>query len=116
MSEDKSPDVEDEIIDDSDDEIPIIDENTETMEVGVEEELDPLEQALARAEKAEKEIAYKEAETQNVRKRLMAEKSELIQYSGMGLARKMLTILADVDRALSSLDEDDQTPVAQGLR
>ena len=48
MSEDKSPDVEDEIIDDSDDEIPIIDENTETMEVGVEEELDPLEQALAR--------------------------------------------------------------------
>ena len=46
----------------------------------------------------------------------MAEKSELIQYSGMGLARKMLTILADVDRALSSLDEDDQTPVAQGLR
>ena len=116
MSEDKSPDVDDEIIDDSDDEIPIIDENTETMEVGVEEELDPLEQALARAEKAEKEIAYKEAETQNVRKRLMAEKSELIQYSGMGLARKMLTILADVDRALSSLDEDDQTPVAQGLR
>ena len=116
MSEDKSPDVEDEIIDDSDDEIPIIDENTETMEVGVEEELDPLEQALARAEKAEKEIAYKEAETQNVRKRLMAEKSELIQYSGMALARKMLTILADVDRALSSLDEDDQTPVAQGLR
>ncbi len=116
MSEDKSPDVEDEVVDDNDDEIPIVDENSETMEVGVEEELDPLEQALARAEKAEKEIAYKEAETQNVRKRMMAEKSELIQYGGMGLARKMLTILSDVDRALSSINDDDQTPVAQGLR
>ncbi len=116
MSEDKSPDVEDKVIDDNDDEIPIVDENSETMEVGVEEELDPLEQALARAEKAEKEIAYKEAETQNVRKRMMAEKSELIQYGSMGLARKMLTILSDVDRALSSINDDDQTPVAQGLR
>ena len=116
MSEDKSPDEDEQVIDGSDDEIPIIDENAETMEVGVEEELDPLEEALARAEKAEKEIAYKEAETQNVRKRMMAEKSELIQYGGMGLARKMLTILSDVDRALSSLDDEDQTPVAQGLR
>ena len=116
MSEDKSPDEDEQVIDGSDDEIPIIDENTETMEVGVEEELDPLEEALARAEKAEKEIAYKEAETQNVRKRMMAEKSDLIQYGGMGLARKMLTILSDVDRALSSLDDEDQTPVAQGLR
>ena len=34
----------------------------------------------------------------------------------MGLAMKMLTILSDVDRALSSLDDEDQTPVAQGLR
>ncbi len=116
MSEDKSPDEDEQVIDGSDDEIPIIDENAETMEVGVEEELDPLEEALARAEKAEKEIAYKEAETQNVRKRMMAEKSDLIQYGGMGLARKMLTILSDVDRALSSLDDEDQTPVAQGLR
>ena len=116
MSDDKSPEDDDEIIENIDDEIPVIDENGETMEVGVEEELDPLEEALARAEKAEKEIAYKEAETQNVRKRMMAEKSELIQYGGMGLARKMLTILSDVDRALSSLDDEDQTPVAQGLR
>ena len=78
MSDDKSPEDDDEIIENIDDEIPVIDENGETMEVGVEEELDPLEEALARAEKAEKEIAYKEAETQNVRKRMMAEKSELI--------------------------------------
>ena len=116
MSDDNLPDEDEQIDDIIDDEVPIIDEDSETMEVGVEEELDPLEEALARAEKAEKEIAYKEAETQNVRKRMMAEKSELIQYGGMGLARKMLTILSDVDRALSSLDDEDQTPVAQGLR
>ena len=82
----------------------------------VEEERDPLEVALERAEFAEKEIAYKEAEIQNVRKRLMGEKAELIQYGGMGLARRMLTILGDVDRALTGIEDDDESPVAQGLR
>ena len=81
-----------------------------------EEERDPLEVALERAEFAEKEIAYKEAEIQNVRKRLMAEKSEIIQYGGMGLARRMLTILGDVDRTMAGIDDDDESPVAQGLR
>ena len=81
-----------------------------------EEERDPLEVALERAEFAEKEIAYKEAEIQNVRKRLLAEKAEVIQYGGMGMARRMLTILGDVDRAMSGIEEADQSPVAQGLR
>ena len=72
--------------------------------------------ALERAEFAEKEIAYKEAEIQNVRKRPMAEKAEAIQYGGMGMARRMLTILGDVDRAMTGIDDDDQSAVAQGLR
>lgn len=100
----------------TDDEIPVIEEGTETFEVEVEEEKDPLELALERAEKAEKEIAYKDAEIQNVRKRFLSEKAELIQYGSMGLARKMLAVLADVDRALNNIDDDDQSPVAQGLR
>jgi molecular chaperone GrpE (heat shock protein) len=103
----------------ADDEVPIIEEGMETMDVGEEVEVevqDPLEVALERAETAEKEIAYKDAEIQNVRKRLMAEKAELIQYSGMGLARRMLTVLADVDRALANVDEADEGPMAQGLR
>jgi molecular chaperone GrpE (heat shock protein) len=87
----------------------------EEVEV-VEEERDPLEVALERAEFAEKEIAYKEAEIQNVRKRLMAEKADAIQFGGMGLARRMLTVLGDVDRALTGIDDDDESPVAQGLR
>ena len=56
----------------------------EEAAVEPEEERDPLEVALERAEFAEKEIAYKEAEIQNVRKRLMAEKAEAIQFGGMG--------------------------------
>ena len=81
-----------------------------------EEERDPLEVALERAEFAEKEIAYKEAEIHNLRKRSMAEKADLIKFGGMGLARRMLTVLGDVDRAMSGIEDDDQSPVAQGLR
>ena len=89
---------------------------SETVVEEPEEERDPLEVALERADFAEKEIAYKEAEIQNVRKRLMADKAEAIQYGGMGMARRMLTILGDVDRAMSGIEDDDQSPVAQGLR
>ena len=42
----------------------------------------------------------------NVRKRFLTEKAELIQYGSMGLARKMLAVLADVDRALNNIDDD----------
>ena len=107
---------EDDIVDD---EVPVIEEGMETMDVGEEAEVeiqDPLEVALERAEKAENEIAYKDAEIQNVRKRLMAEKADLIRYSGMGLARRMLTVLGDVDRALANVGEEDEGPMAQGLR
>lgn len=69
-------------------------------------ELDPLEEAIKRAEDAEKEISYRDAEIQNVRKRLMSEKAIAIQYGGMGMARKMLSILADIDRSLA-VNEDE---------
>lgn len=119
MSDELPSEESEENIIETDDSIPIVEEGIETLDLAdsIEvEELDPLEEALARAEKAEKEIAYKDAEVQNVRKRLMAEKADLIQYSGMGLARRMLTVLGDVDRALDNLDKDDSSAVAQGLR
>ena len=81
-----------------------------------EEIVDPLEEALQRADFAEKEIVYKEAEIQNLRKRFLSEKSELIKYSSQGLARRIIPILADVERAVSSIEEGDESPVAQGLR
>ena len=98
------------------DEVALETDTEETAVEEVEEERDPLEVALERAETAEKEIAYKEAEIQNVRKRLMAEKAEAIQYGGMGVARRMLTILGDIDRAMTGIEDDDQSAVAQGLR
>jgi len=73
------------------------------------EEIDPLTEALKRAEDAEKEISYRDAEIQNVRKRLMAEKASAIQYGGMGLARKMLNVLSDIDRALSVSEDEGLT-------
>ena len=109
-SDDETP------VESNDDDIPVIAEDAETLEVGVVEEQDPLEAALERAEIAEKEIAYKDAEIQNIRKRFMGEKADLIQYGSMGLARKMLSVLADVDRAMNNIADDDQSPLAQGLR
>ena len=105
-SDDETP------VESNDDDIPVIAEDAETLEVGVVEEQDPLEAALERAEIAEKEIAYKDAEIQNIRKRFMSEKSDLIQYGSMGLARKMLSVLADVDRAMNNIADDDQSPLS----
>ena len=117
MAEENEDIPSDETPDAYDDENPSFEEVGEQMDLSDHvEPVDPLEEALQRAETAEKEIAYKDAEIQNVRKRLMAEKSSLIQYGGMGLARRMIPILNDVDRALGQVDEDDESPVAQGLR
>ncbi|MCH2435997.1 MAG: nucleotide exchange factor GrpE [Candidatus Poseidoniaceae archaeon] len=95
-------DEEEVVVDDTSTEAPIDEEIVEE----VVEEVDPLTEALQRAEAAEKEISYRDAEIQNVRKRLMSEKATAIQYGGMGMARKMLTVLADIDRALA-VNEDE---------
>ena len=95
-------DEEEVVVDDTSTEAPTEEEFVEE----VVEEIDPLTEALQRAEAAEKEISYRDAEIQNVRKRLMSEKAIAIQYGGMGMARKMLNILNDIDRALS-VNEDE---------
>lgn len=93
------------VVDDAD---PVVEQSVEVEaeEVEVVEEIDPLTEAIQRAEAAEKEITYRDAEIQNVRKRLMSEKATAIQYGGMGMARKMLGVLGDIDRALS-ISEDE---------
>mgnify|MGYP001414551220 CR=1 FL=1 len=96
---------EDEVVADAAEDSEIEEVVAETVE-DIVEEIDPLTEALSRAEAAEKEISYRDAEIQNVRKRFMAEKATAIQYGGMGMARKMLNILNDIDRALS-VSEDE---------
>ncbi len=94
-----------------DDEVIVEDTDTDVaqeVEIEVEEieEVDPLTEAIQRAYAAEKEITYRDAEIQNIRKRLMSEKATAIQYGGMGIARKMLGVLGDIDRALSVSDDE----------
>ena len=95
-------DEEEVVVEETSTDVPV--EEEALPEVG--EEGDPLVEALQRAEAAEKEISYRDAEIQNVRKRLMSEKAVAIQYGGMGIARKMLTVLGDIDRALA-VNEDE---------
>lgn len=109
--EDTSPQVDEELVQDQEN---IVSENEiDVIVETIEEEVDPLEQALARAEKAEKEIAYKEAEIQNVRKRMMAEKATAIKYGSMGLSRRMIGVLDDFDRAINNLENDSS--IADGF-
>ncbi len=93
-------------------------EEEELVEVVEEEvtEQDELELAISRAEKAEAEIAYRDAELQNLHKKALQEKSTIIRYSGLNLSRKMLSVLGDVDRALLSISDDDETPIAVGMK
>jgi len=91
------------------------------VKVDVEDKTEPtLEELLAIAEEkaisAEKEISYRDAEIQNVRKRMLVEKADAVQYASMGLARRMLAVLDDTDRAIATVGDDDDSSVADGLR
>jgi molecular chaperone GrpE len=68
-----------------------------------------LEQAL---EEANNKALYAAAETQNVRRRLEAEKAQASAYAASGFARDMLAIKDHLDRALAAVSEElraDQT-------
>jgi molecular chaperone GrpE len=68
-----------------------------------------LEKAL---EEANSKALYAAAETQNVRRRLEAEKSQEAAYAAAGFARDMLTIKDHLERALVAVSDElraDQT-------
>ena len=79
------------------------------------EPVDPLTEALQRAEAAEKEIAYREADLQNVRKRFAQDRADITRYGAQHLARRMVSVLLDVGRGLASTEGDDG-PAAEALR
>ena len=108
MTEDKNAEAEDSVEEDE-----VIEEVVEPTP----EEL--IATAEAKAEAAEKEIGYRDAEIQNVQRRLAKEKSELIQYASMNLSRRMLSVIDDVDRALANIPaevSDEIKPVLDGLK
>jgi molecular chaperone GrpE len=57
-------------------------------------------------DEAQSKALYAAAETQNVRRRLEAEKSQASQYAVTGFARDMLAIKDHLDRALAAVSEE----------
>ena len=57
-------------------------------------------------EEAKAKALYAAAETQNVRRRLEAEKTQTASYAATGFARDMLAIKDHLDRALAAVSEE----------
>ena len=57
-------------------------------------------------EEANSKVLYAAAETQNVRRRLEAEKQQASAYAATGFARDMLAIKDNLDRALDAVSDD----------
>ena len=72
-------------------------------ELAEHDRLAELEKAL---EEANSKALYAAAETQNVRRRLEAEKSQAAAYAASGFARDMLAIKDHLDRALAAVSEE----------
>jgi molecular chaperone GrpE (heat shock protein) len=66
---------------------------------------DQLAEALARAEKAEAEITYRDADIANIRRRAATEKLNLMKFAGFSLAGRIIPVLDSLDRALESAEE-----------
>lgn len=94
-------------------EVEVIDAEEESQELTIEEQL---EAALQRAESAEKEIVYRDADIVNIRKRHAKERTDLIRYGGQGLARKLTALLDDFDRALSAVPADMDDALLEGIK
>ena len=71
---------------------------------------DPNENRLKQLEKeledVRQHVLYAQAETQNVRRRLEAEKQQTSAYAVTNFARDMLSVKDNLDRALASFPED----------
>ncbi len=72
-----------------------------------------LAEAISRAEKAEAEITYKEADIVNIRKRNATDRAELLKFSGFNLSGRILPVLDSLDKALEAAEEG---PLADGVR
>jgi molecular chaperone GrpE len=57
-------------------------------------------------EQVRQHVLYAQAETQNVRRRLEAEKQNAATYAATGFARDMLSVKDNLDRALAAIPDD----------
>ena len=96
--------------DDSSEEV--VEETTEEEEVEptIEEQLAT---AIERAEKAEAEITYKEADIVNIRRRNASDRAEMLKFAGFNLSGRILPVLDSLDKALEAAEEG---PLTDGVR
>ncbi len=95
-----------------------VSEEVDEEEAPVDEVVEPtleeqLAEAIARAEKAEAEITYKEADIVNIRKRNATDRAELLKFSGFNLSGRILPVLDSLDKALEAAEDG---PLADGVR
>ncbi|MCI6862064.1 MAG: nucleotide exchange factor GrpE [Prevotella sp.] len=82
------------------------DKTAASTENTAEEQVDPLEKALAEIEELKKQALYKQAEFENYRKRTIKEKADLILGGGEKTVTAILPVLDDFERALADKSED----------
>jgi molecular chaperone GrpE len=69
-------------------------------------EPDRLGELVKELEEVRQHVLYAQAETQNVRRRLEAEKQTAATYAATGFARDMLSVKDNLDRALAAVPEE----------
>lgn len=92
-------------------------------EVNVEEttpkektDADKLADAQVEIEELKNKMLYKQAEFDNYRKRVLAEKAELILNGGQKVLAAMLPVVDDLERALKNMDKaEDVVAVKEGV-
>ncbi len=87
----------------------------ETTENAAEEQVDPLEKALAEIEELKKQALYKQAEFENYRKRTLKEKADLILGGGEKTVTAILPVIDDFERALAD-KSDDPAAIREGMQ
>jgi molecular chaperone GrpE len=97
----------------------LLDEVKQLLEKGAAKEgaeptiQEQLVEAIARAEKAESEITYRDADIVNLRRRSATDRADLIKFSGFNLSGRILPVLDSLDKALEAAEEG---PLADGVR
>ena len=69
-------------------------------------EHDRLDELVRELEEVRQHVLYAQAETQNVRRRLEAEKQNVSAYAATGFARDMLSVKDNLDRALAAVPDE----------
>lgn len=93
-----------------------VEDNTAaSTEEAAEEQVDPLEKALAEIEELKKQALYKQAEFENYRKRTLKEKADLILGGGEKTVTAILPVLDDFERALAD-KSDDPAAIREGMQ